>query len=78
MMPFTRSGYNTDTLALLYRVFNELSSDLGYAHDQSADERSSEACRRTSAQALMDGVAAGHRDPESLKRHALAKLAGNR
>jgi hypothetical protein len=76
-MPFTRSGYDPDTLALLYRVFNELLSDLGIARDQLADEGSSEARRLTLAKALMDGLAAGHRDPESLKRHALAKLARN-
>jgi hypothetical protein len=42
MMPFTRSGYDPDTLALLYRVFNELLSDLAFARDPWADEGSSE------------------------------------
>jgi hypothetical protein len=68
-MPFTRSGYDPDTLALLYRVFNELLLDLGSAEDRSLDER-----RTNLANALMDGIAAGYRDPVSLKRHALAKL----
>jgi hypothetical protein len=77
MMPFTRSGYDPDTLALLYRVFKELLSDLAFARDPWADEGSSEARSLRLANALMDGVAAGHRDPESLKRHALAKLAAN-
>ena len=76
-MPFTRSGYDPDTLALLYRVFNELLSDHGFARDPWADGGSSEARSLRLANALMDGVAAGHRDPESLKRHALAKLASN-
>ncbi len=76
-MPFTRSGYDPDTLALLYRVFKELLSDLAFARDPWADEGSSEAHSLRLANALMDGVAAGHRDPESLKRHALAKLAAN-
>jgi len=77
MMPFTRSGYDPDTLALLYRVFKELLSDLGLARDPWADEGTSDARSLGLANALMDGVAAGHRDPESLKRHALAKLAAN-
>lgn len=73
-MPFSRSGYDPDILALLYRVFNELLLDLGSVADQS-DKQQSEAGRAELANALMDGVAAGYRDPESLKRHALAKLA---
>jgi hypothetical protein len=67
----TPSGYDPGTLELLCRVFNELVAEMG-----SSEDRSTEARRMTLAMALMDGVVAGQRDPDALKRHALAKLAG--
>ena len=70
--PFgTPCGYDPETLELLCRVFNELLAEMG-----SPEDRSTEARRMTLAMALMHGVAAGQRDPDALKRHALAKLAG--
>ena len=69
-MPFSRSGYDPETLALLYRVFSELSLER-----QPSEAARSESFREDLASVLMDGVAAGHRDAESLRRHALDKLA---
>jgi hypothetical protein len=69
-MPFSRSGYDPETLALLYRVFNEL-----LAERQPVEAARSESLRADLARVLMDGIAAGHRDAESLKRHARDRLA---
>ena len=66
----TPSGSDPETLALLCRVFNELLAEIG-----SPDDPTAEAQCMTLAGALMHGVAAGQRDPEALKRDALAKLA---
>jgi hypothetical protein len=71
-MPFTRSGYDPETLALLYRVFNDL-----LLERRAIEAAGSESLRANLARVLMDGVAAGHRDAESLKRYALDKLALN-
>jgi hypothetical protein len=69
-MPFSRSGYEPETLALLYRVFNDL-----LLARQPIEAARSESLQADLARVLMDGVAAGHRDAESLKRYALGKLA---
>jgi hypothetical protein len=70
-MQSTRSGFDPGTLALLYRVFSEILPELGPEEDPSTEAR-----RMTLASVLMQAVAAGHRDPESLKRQALAALSG--
>jgi hypothetical protein len=64
-------GFSPETLELLDRAFSATWRELQLRRSSSASRENEQATRKAIAKSIIDLAAAGVREPERLKRHAL-------
>lgn len=70
-LPNTPEGFTPETLELLDRAFSATWRELQLRRSSSASRENEQATRKAIAKSIIDLAAAGVREPERLKRHAL-------